>query len=230
MYPWLNAKYQFGTVLIPSLPSTDRLADQGTDLVNLMSASGQKNFLVIGYSQGGLIARDVAQRRPDLVPPNVIGSGVITMDTPNTGALLALTGRVALAGELIYGIVVLASDAGCTTPYDNPACFVASLAAADSYPIVNWAFDTAIPATEDLVPGSPYLNNLNSNSEPFTRVGIAGHSNKRWVLIRWGGDHLCNPEASCGGRAFASYTQFAYDFVLAEAYLALACGDIEGYF
>src|SRR5208282_4746060 len=133
--------------------------------------------------------------------------------------------------ELAYGIIVLASDAGCATPYDSPACFVASLAAVDSYPIVNWAFDTAVPATGDLVPGSPYLNNLNNNSEPFTRVGIAGHSNKRWVLMRWGGDHVCNPEDGlCGGRAVASYTQFAYDFVLAEAYLALACGDIEDYF
>lgn len=68
------------------------------------------------------------------------------MDTPNTGALLALTSRVAAAIGLANEIDNLAADAGCTSPYDNPGCFIAYLAAGFSLPIVNWAFDTAIPA------------------------------------------------------------------------------------
>lgn len=73
MFPWLKAKYQFGTVLIPSLSHLNRLDSQCTDLVNLVASSGHNNFMVIGHSQGGLIARDGAQRRPDL-----FGRGVIT--------------------------------------------------------------------------------------------------------------------------------------------------------
>ena len=225
MYPWLNAKYQFGTVLIPSLSSTDRLTNQGTDLYNLLLSSGQNNFIAIGHSQGGLIARDVAQRNAS--SHLNLTRGVITVDTPHVGAILALTGRIDAANGLAQLINNLAADSGCTSAFDNPGCFIAFSVAGLSFPVVNFAFDAAIPSSGDLIPGSQYLLNLNSNTENFIRVGIEGHSNKRWVLMRLGGDLFCNPEDACGGRAFASYTQFAYDFFIVEEVIALFDGDFE---
>jgi len=225
---WLSKKYQFGTVLIPSLSSTDHLSDQATSLLSLLNGSAKNNFVVIGHSQGGLIARDVAQRT-NLPTPTGLTRGVITVDSPHVGAILALTGRMQAASGLAKLINKLAGHAGCTSPYDNPGCFIAYLAGAFSFPIINWAFDSAIPSSGDLIPGNPYLINLNSNTENFTRVGIESHSKKRWVLMRLGGDLFCGPDGfPCGGRAFVTYTQYAYIFWQVELIIALFDGDIEG--
>jgi pimeloyl-ACP methyl ester carboxylesterase len=208
MNAWLSGDFQFGTVLLPSLRSTDALSSQATDLVSLMTASNQKNYIIIGHSQGGLIGRDVGQRT---ALTTLLTSGVITLETPNTGALLAMTSRIAAANGLRNVLNNLLADAGCNSYFDNYGCFIAYLVANFGAPVaVNYAVDAAIPASGDLIPGSPYLTTLNHNSEVFTRVGVAGHSNKRWVLMRLGGDAICNPESNCGGRAFYLYTEIVY--------------------
>jgi pimeloyl-ACP methyl ester carboxylesterase len=143
MRGWLNPLFEFGRETVPSLPSTDRLASQGTDLVNLLSGA-QNDSVLIGHSNGGLISRDVAQRRPDLA------TGVLTMDTPHQGVLLDLTGRAALAGGLSEGINSLASLAGCTSPGDNAACALAAFLAVDSFPMVNFALDSASRASRSI--------------------------------------------------------------------------------
>ncbi len=222
MHPWLGDKFQFGNVFIPSLSSTDRLPHQAGDLINLVAASGKNYFLVVGHSQGGLIARDVAQQRPDL-----FGRGVITVNTPNSGALLAKTSREKAAEGLADVINSLARRAGCTSASTNVGCLIAFLVARLSFPMVNFAFDELIPASGDLVPDNPYLLGLNLNSESFTRVGVVGLANKRWVLMRLGGDAFCNPESSCGGRRIVSITSFAYGAFRTCEVLALIFGDIH---
>ncbi len=227
LVPLLSSDFQFGTVIEPDMPAkgTIALSTQGTNLFNDMAGSGQSNFVVIGHSQGGLIARDVAQRaavsRPGLT------KGVITIDTPNIGALLALTGRQELANALAAGIDDLLAAAGCSSFFDNPGCFVGFLLADFSFPIVNFAFDSTIPASGDLIPGSFYLNTLNSHAESFTRVGIEGHSNKRFVLARLGGDLFSNPEDTFGGRNLAAFTEDAYIGFRACEFIALFFGDYD---
>lgn len=227
LIPLLSSDFQFGTTIKLDMPAlgTIALSTQGTDLFNAMAGSGQSNFVVIGHSQGGLIARDVAQRsavsRPGLT------KGVITIDTPNIGALLALTGRQELANALAAGIDDLLAAAGCSSFFDNPGCFVGFLLADFSFPIVNFAFDSTIPASGDLIPGSFYLNTLNSHAESFTRVGVEGHSNKRFVLARLGGDLFSNPEDTFGGRNLAAFTEDAYIGFRACEFIALFFGDYD---
>jgi pimeloyl-ACP methyl ester carboxylesterase len=227
LVPLLSEDFQFGTTLIPSMPAlgTIALSTQGTNLFNDMAGSGQSNFLVVGHSQGGLIARDVAQRAAISRPG--LAKGVITIDTPNVGALLAFTGRQELANALATGIDDLLSAAGCTSFFDNPGCFVGFLLADFSFPIVNFAFDSTIPASGDLIPGSSYLTTLNSHAENFTRVGIEGHSNKRFVLARLGGDLFSNPEDTFGGRNLAAFTEDVYIGFRACEFIALFFGDFD---
>ncbi len=151
------------------------------------------------------------------------------MDTPHQGVLLDLTGRAALAGGLALGIRSLASLAGCTSPHDNPACELAFFLAVASFPMVNFALDSALPATTDLQPFglSPYLNNLNSHPESFVRVGIEGHSDKRWLLERLGGDFLNNPDDTFGGRNAARATAAIFGGFIACAIIATLIGDFD---
>jgi pimeloyl-ACP methyl ester carboxylesterase len=225
MTGWLNPLFEFGAEVIPSMPKsgTERLATQGTSLVNILDGSQHNDFVLIGHSQGGLISRDASQRRPDL------SLGVITVDTPHTGALIDLTGRIALAQALGDGINDLFAAGGCTTPFDNPACALGDFLANFSFPMVNFALDSAIPATQDLdpVPQNTYLTNLNNNAESFTRVGIEGHASKRFVLMRLGGDAFSNPDATFGGRNIAAATTATYFAFRGCEAIALIAGDFD---
>ena len=225
MEPWLNPLFEFGDELTPSMPhsGTDRLATQGGNLITAISNSGQNDFILIGHSQGGLIARDVAQRRPDLA------LGVITVDTPHQGALLDLSGRAALAAGLTNQIIDLLGAGGCTSAFDNPGCFIGVFLEQESFNAVNYALDSAIPATQDLLPiqQNPYLQNLNAVSENFTRVGVEGHSDKRFVLERLGGDFIAFPDDTLGGRNIVRFTKVAYaGFRICEI-IALIFGDCD---
>ncbi|HEX5725099.1 MAG TPA: alpha/beta hydrolase [Longimicrobiaceae bacterium] len=204
MDPWLSQRFYFNTKLVPSLSSTDRLYNQATDLIGRISATGQNNFVLVGHSQGGLISRSVAQRRGDLA------RGVVTIGSPHQGALLARNGRTALADFLNGQLNRLYF--GCSSPYQDPGCYVAwfiSNYAIDQ--VLQYAIDAAVPAQIDLQPGNAFVGQLNSTPEYFTRVGIQSYADKRFILARLGGDAFCNPESGCGGRAFASYAQWAYN-------------------
>jgi pimeloyl-ACP methyl ester carboxylesterase len=204
MDPWLSGQFYFNTKLVPSLSSTSRLYDQATDLIGRIAATGQNNFVLVGHSQGGLISRSAAQRRTDLV------RGVVTIGTPHQGALLARNGRTALANYLNGQINRLAF--GCYSPYQDAGCYIAYFLG--NYAVntaLRFAIDAAVPAQVDLQPGNAFVSGLNSTAEYFTRVGIQSYANKRFILARLGGDAFCNPESACGGRAWASYTQWAYN-------------------
>lgn len=204
MDPWLSNQFYFNTKLLPSLNSTDRLYNQATALIGTMAGTGQSGFILVGHSQGGLISRSAAQRRTDLV------RGVVTIGTPHQGALLARNGRVALANFLNGQFNRLAF--GCYSPYQDAGCYIAYFLGQYALnQVLQYAIDAAVPAQIDLQPGNAFAAGLNSTPEYFTRVGIESYANKRFVLARLGGDAFCNPEAACGGRAWASYAQWAYN-------------------
>lgn len=205
MDPWLSARYYFNRKEVPSLASTDRLYNQASSLIGRLDATGQNQFILIGHSQGGLISRNVAQRRSDLA------RGVITIGTPHQGALLARNSRLALNDFLTRQINRLFF--GCYSPYQDPGCYIANFLAGYAVnEVVRWGVDAAVPAQIDLQPNNAFVTGLNSTPEYFTRLGIQSHARKRFILSRLGGDAICNPENPyCGGRAWASYTQWAYN-------------------
>jgi pimeloyl-ACP methyl ester carboxylesterase len=203
MDPWLRMDFPLASVLKSSLGSTDRLTNQANDLITLLDGTGKNQILAIGHSQGGLIVRDVAFRRGDLL------NRVITLDTPNNGAWITQFERAALGGAM----VALARSLirwGNGTPLSG-AVFTLGNALWISVPAMSvMAFDSAVPSTQDFRPGSSYLANLNSRSETFRNAGITSASRRRFVEYRVVGDRACSPEAPCGGRAFSNYANGVY--------------------
>jgi pimeloyl-ACP methyl ester carboxylesterase len=192
----LNQEFSFGTEIVPSLSSTDSLSSQSSALVSLLQTTGGSNYILIGHSQGGLISRSAAQYFQSHSPSTI--KGVITVDTPNTGAYLALNsysylyaGVEALANKITDDVGNLLFPVGCSDPYAGPACAIATaiisnaLAAATVY-----GATSALPATLDLVPGSGFLTNLNGQTENFVRVGIVSYSDQTWLLEHLGGDYV----------------------------------------
>ncbi len=92
MSNWLNQDFRFGNEVIPTFPWSDHLSTQGTDLVNEINSVGGSNYILIGHSQGGLISRSAAQQYQTANPSQTVVKGVVTLDGPNEGALIAATG------------------------------------------------------------------------------------------------------------------------------------------
>jgi hypothetical protein len=90
--------------------------------------------------------------------------------------------------------------------------------------VVNWAADQAIPMSQDVLPNSPFLQNLNAQYEPFARASVSGWSEKRWMLSRLLGDNF-STGSNLQGRRWVRYTQYAYDGFYGCATFAFADGD-----
>jgi pimeloyl-ACP methyl ester carboxylesterase len=212
MVPWLNQDFRFGTELVPSLSSLSALASQGVALEGDINAGGGSGYVLLGHSQGGLISRYAAQQYQAANPSQATVKGVLTLDTPHMGAPLAALPE-GFVSAVIEGDATLLFDAfGCGSPEDDFICFVAAL-------YFSSAGDVAqIGALTDLVPGSPFLNALNSQTENFKRAAVIGNTPRRWIEMRVADELIppfngCNPEDSCGERAIALDTEIFYDIV-----------------
>jgi pimeloyl-ACP methyl ester carboxylesterase len=223
MDPWLSSDFHFATKLKPSLPSFGNLRGQADQLIGRMEGSGARNFVIVAHSQGGLIGRSATQRRGDL------SRGLITIGTPHRGAALATNSRSAVANLMAQRFNDLYR--GCHSPYDDPGCHIAAfLGTYVAYYALDFTFDSALPATGDLQPGSTFLDNLNTTPEYFTRIGIQSYADKRWVLARLIAESIpgCNPDhRGCGGRAWARYVDWSYNGFRLCAGIAAFTGDFE---
>lgn len=201
---WLGQQFQFGTVVRPSLQYLERIDTQRDQLAGLLDQLGAQRYIAIAHSQGGMVARRLGQQRPELL------QGVVTLSSPNNGAYIAkssrqyVTEQLQRLGDRLYD--------GCQSPFDDPGCLLWYLLAetGTAYYLTNLAFDAALPVTHDEIPDSAFVQTLNTTPESFVRVGVENVANSRWVEFRFLGDLFCNPEAGCGGRAWASYTGAAY--------------------
>lgn len=231
MIPWMNLDFSLGTELAPSMPlkGLENLSTQTSELISDIQNQGGSEYILIGHSQGGLISRGAAQYFQTNSPSTV--KGVVTIDTPNTGALVAEWTQDQLNGLLQGGLNQLWNDTGCESPLDNFSCLVADLIFTAAPDVVQYAQEQTIGATQDLVPGSHYLTNLNTQPENFVRVGIIGDadnagplSGNTWLLERVVADFINGqaggtPSGPAGGQAFAVYTEIFYGGVLsAEIY------------
>ncbi|MGH9542622.1 MAG: BACON domain-containing protein [Terriglobales bacterium] len=228
MYGWLQGDFLLGTVLIPSLNSTDSLSNQSSALIGDVNAAGGGGYIFVGHSQGGLLSRDAAQYFQSNSPSKM--RGVVTLDTPNEGADLALNAYSDLANIMTGLAVQLYEDTGCASPLDSAPCGVAALLYSAIPALAVYAAQAAVPATGDLVPGSAFLNNLNGTAENFTRVGVTSEAVRRWVEMRLVGDTFCNPDDWCGGRNTVKFTEVVYDVLgIAEA-ISFLEGDTQDAF
>jgi len=192
----LNQEFSFGTEIVPSLSSTDSLSSQSSALVSLIQTTGGSNYILIGHSQGGLISRSAAQYFQGHSPSTI--KGVITVDTPNNGAFLALNGYSylyagveSLANTITNDVGNLLFPVGCSDYYAGPACAIATAILSNALAAVTvYGVNNAWPATLDLVPGSGFLTNLNGQTENFIRVGIVSYSDQTWLIEHLGGDKV----------------------------------------
>jgi pimeloyl-ACP methyl ester carboxylesterase len=176
MAPALANQLLIGRERAFSLPSLAYLNDQTTELINHLDASGGGSSVVVGHSQGGLIARRLAHRRPDLV------RGVITVGTPHQGARVANAAPAALAHELQRQV----NEAICFSKLCRDILTLSLAPVIDQ--IVYGAVDQVTPVRENVAPGSFFLDSLSSHHEPFLRAGIESDAGFRWALYRIAGD------------------------------------------
>jgi pimeloyl-ACP methyl ester carboxylesterase len=162
-----------------SLNPDQRIDDQTNDLEARLSAQGVGGNVVVSHSQGGLIARRLGQRRPDLV------SGLVTIGTPHEGALIAGNAANVVSEQL--------RDAIGWNCFGNIMCQLreAVLQGATAR-LLNYGADAAVPLVGDVRPGSELLASLNGRSEyryeTFRRASITNIVPVRFALFRLLGD------------------------------------------
>ena len=225
MTNWLNQDFLLGTEIVPTFDWTQSLSTQGNELVSQINSTGGNGYIAIGHSQGGLVSRFAAQyyQSHNILPAPI--KGVVTLDAPNQGAPVVITGPAALEGGLLSLSQSLWDWAGCVTPYDNPVCFLADLTAAGGIPFAGWFYSNG--DIDDLVPGSAFLSNLNGFQENFIKAGIVSNTPMRFNEMRILGNFVfgpgkgCYPETACGERTIAGIADYTDDAVLASYVFAL---------
>jgi pimeloyl-ACP methyl ester carboxylesterase len=200
MQAWVQPLYRLNRVVTPDLSEYARAETQSSELINQLTATGLKGYLVVAHSMGGLVARRAAQQRPDLI------TGILAVGTPHLGAALAATGSAAISDVLISEATSL-NDCSLTGVFD-PGCYIARMllhTAINS--VIQWGQNAAAPATVDLLPieQNPFLTSLALPVESFTRVGIKNSVAKGGIVVRLAADRFCGPYGSCGGRLWAKY-------------------------
>jgi pimeloyl-ACP methyl ester carboxylesterase len=180
---WVRCEFQTGLHIRPSLNWFVSIPEQRDALRPYLPTYGNGTVLV-GHSNGGLVARSLAQWAQMNLPGRV--RGVVTLDSPNQGAIVAVNMQVLehVIGSTVFGIQWPAID------------------------LLAWH-----PVWEDDTPFSPFIARTNGFDETFTRVGIQTHMPKRWSLARmaWSAASSCVPESPCGERAVKRRIQEEYD-------------------
>lgn len=158
-----------------SLESTASVDNQVTDLRQKLQSKVTVPQVLIGHSQGGLVARRLGQRHPELV------SSVLTIGTPHLGAYLA-----DLPSELVEDLMFEAMAPGCFI--DSVCNMIGDWAFEVLVGEVTLGLDRSFPALGNLRTGSPFLQQLNATPEPFQRASIETAPPSRWNLARMIGD------------------------------------------
>jgi hypothetical protein len=166
MASWLGCDIVYKRFDAHDIDWRRRITSQRDELRPLINAD-MHDIVMIGHSNGGLVVRSLAQwaqvNQPGLV------KGVITLDSPNQGAVVARNVR----------IVHEALGSGA-------AALGLGLSLMEFHPFFI-----------DDIPGSSFLQNLNATQEAFINVGIRTHTPKRWVAWRVIKTGDCLPRHEC---------------------------------
>jgi pimeloyl-ACP methyl ester carboxylesterase len=182
-----QVRCRFRTALTerPSIDWRPAIERQRDELRGKLLA-GADQLILVGHSNGGMVSRSLAQWAQQQPGPV---RGVVTLDSPDQGAIVANNARVLEATTLVSRLGVLS---GSPLP----------------------AF-TYHPSSYDDVPSGAFVRMTNSFDEQFTRVGIRTYTPRRWVFWRIYASAtrppLCTPGAPSGERAAARQAQERYD-------------------
>lgn len=189
-----------------SLNSVTHIEAQVDDLASRLDGAGAGGNVVVAHSQGGLVARRLGQRRPDLV------SGVVTIGTPHEGALIASRPAYVIS-DALYGAI--------SQPCFGSLCnFAFEVGEAMTAGLIADGVGQLIPAAGDDQPNSPLIQRVNGRSEyqyeQFRRASIAMNVSPRWALFRLIGDARSSRdrllrEEPLKGRRYAADAQNLYN-------------------
>jgi pimeloyl-ACP methyl ester carboxylesterase len=157
-----------------SLNSLHEIRLQAEDLVSRIAGSGQSGNVIVAHSNGGLVSRKAAQMRPDLI------SAVITIGSPHEGALAARFTQQQLTEKIVAQLPCVG----------NWLCWLQEFLAST---MVNNVLTASVSAGNDAVPGSPFLQTLNTTHEQFRRASIEVTVPNRWAFARIAGDMTNQP-------------------------------------
>lgn len=200
-----------------SLNSDAPIDAQVDDLAGRLAAAGVPGNVVVAHSQGGLVARRLGQRRPDLV------SGVVTIGTPHEGALVASRPASTIAGAL--------NDVVGRRCFGNACMLATKVGEAVVAGLLTHGIGAAIPAAGDDQPGSALIQRVNGRSEAqyetFRRASIAMNVQPRWAIFRLIGDWRTDRARLLTGqplmgRSYARDSQRLYDAARVLRYMAMA--------
>lgn len=219
MKPRVGSLFSVGWEQAWSLDDNEPLEDQTIDLEGKVSASGVANNVIVSHSQGGLIARRLGQRRPDLV------QGVVTISSPHYGALIAQQGPGALTNAIsplipdfceYFGVAW--NDGLCGLTRDLKNAMLESL--------LTFGTESAMPVVRDDRPGSYFINSLNGTYEPFRRASIANSAGTRWAWARVLGD-VRSPRTDFNpkGQQYVNTTERLYEAAIGAQILAQLIAD-----
>jgi pimeloyl-ACP methyl ester carboxylesterase len=184
--PVLRSKFRVGFEIRHSLNSHAHIDDQANDLrsrVNLES-NGRGQFIVVGHSNGGLVARRYAEQGGTTSSGTGLIRGVVTISTPHKGAPVA---RVVLAAA--QGLFSGLTSYGCTYVYHGIcAVMTTPYAGLINTVLAELALNASIPSILDIQPNSGFLSTMNATPETFLRAGVQNYSWNKWTFFRILGD------------------------------------------
>ena len=213
---YLRGNFRIGFEIRHTTTSSQHIEGQTFDLKSRIDGErgGESQFIMVGHSNGGLIARRVAQLTES--DPAYV-RGVLTISTPHAGFPLAKMQNQA-AVVLFQPIVATGCGyvlhIGCSLLGQHVYGYVAGILTA-------FTLQAGVPATRDDQPGSPYLDTLNSHAEGFARAGIQDYAWDKWTLFRLIGDWQPGPFGN--GRRLVKDVDRAYHF-------GLKCAVVSGIF
>lgn len=202
MRPKVAESHYVGLSQAYSLNSDAHLRTQVADLAGRLYAQSARGTVVVAHSQGGLVARRLGQRYPE-----VVGS-VITIGTPHQGARIATAGPAALS-DALFGVLPDVCFGNVLCPLQE--ALVQSIGSG----FLTWGTGQLIPAAGDDRPGSAFIDSVNATWEPFRRASIEVSVPLRWSIFRLLGDKesprdLLLTESPLKGRTYAKRAQDAY--------------------
>ena len=190
------------------------LESQSRGLHGRLAASGKGGFLLIGHSNGGLVARRAAQISG--AAGDSLVRGVVTIASGHAGVPLAKVARETVHGFLTTQLraVVAQVDGSCWRAQFAWLCDLMNLTSAElPGQIATFAMDSYMPMSRDVQPGSAFLAQLNSTPESFRRYSIEVSSQGQWKFLRLFGDWRCDPSSSCGGNKLQNSMESVYEIL-----------------
>jgi pimeloyl-ACP methyl ester carboxylesterase len=220
MANWINQDFRINNEIIPTIGTNASISPkgsfsyidqtggagtgQGEEVAYDIKNFGGNKYILVGYSQGGLVSRYAAQQLYQSNPLAV--EGVVTLDSLNLGA--NVTSNISGGVSAIFAPFLQQMDTD--NVIDGILALLLSGAAAD-YGSFMTSNDQSWIQDE---PSSTFLANLNAQPESFKQAGIVGLTDQRWAFVRTAASEAweCDPEdGQCGERAVVNDVEIAYD-------------------